>query len=173
MGCPAERQIAPDNLQQDCTSTYSYSPIHDPSRPDYIQEGALYQNRLYIPLSSSSTTQAHTLELQRDTKRGETKPNQPQPKHTKHTKQKLQDDQQEKTKHSSLIPDPKITRQKKGIRVKRKTQKNTMNASAANRTRGPSMATMDFTTKPLTLVFFVIIWVYEDDLCCCGWRAEG
>src|SRR4051794_19161282 len=25
------------------------------------------------------------------------------------------------------------------------------NASAANRTRGPSMATMDFTTKPLTL----------------------
>ena len=29
--------------------------------------------------------------------------------------------------------------------------RNNKNASAANRTRGPSMATMDFTTKPLTL----------------------
>ena len=32
------------------------------------------------------------------------------------------------------------------------TYEGVADASAANRTRGPSMATMDFTTKPLTLV---------------------
>ena len=34
-------------------------------------------------------------------------------------------------------------------------------ASAANRTRGPSMATMDFTTKPLTRV--VLTWVRDSE----------
>jgi len=33
----------------------------------------------------------------------------------------------------------------------KKKAKERYSASAANRTRGPSMATMDFTTKPLTL----------------------
>ncbi|KAI0480793.1 hypothetical protein GGR56DRAFT_627593 [Xylariaceae sp. FL0804] len=34
---------------------------------------------------------------------------------------------------------------------KNERQNNELDASAANRTRGPSMATMDFTTKPLML----------------------
>ncbi|KAK1774512.1 hypothetical protein QBC45DRAFT_337392 [Copromyces sp. CBS 386.78] len=41
-----------------------------------------------------------------------------------------------------------MTKKKK----KRKKNPRESNAPAANRTRGPSMATMDFTTKPLALV---------------------
>jgi len=46
--------------------------------------------------------------------------------------------------------------EKKGEKDGRKAEKTCKReieylASAANRTRGPSMATMDFTTKPLTL----------------------
>ena len=37
------------------------------------------------------------------------------------------------------------------LHKKKRTPGSSRIASAANRTRGPSMATMDFTTKPLTL----------------------
>ncbi|KAL0467459.1 hypothetical protein QR685DRAFT_448472, partial [Neurospora intermedia] len=37
-------------------------------------------------------------------------------------------------------------------RQKKKCKKRNRIAPAANRTRGPSMATMDFTTKPLALI---------------------
>ena len=40
----------------------------------------------------------------------------------------------------------------------------TIAASAANRTRGPSMATMDFTTKPLTLSYLFYILFAMDVL---------
>ncbi|KAK1782736.1 hypothetical protein QBC45DRAFT_318115 [Copromyces sp. CBS 386.78] len=43
----------------------------------------------------------------------------------------------------------RTTQPDKKKRERRKDAKREMTAPAANRTRGPSMATMDFTTKPL------------------------
>ena len=46
------------------------------------------------------------------------------------------------------------------------------NAPAANRTRGPSMATMDFTTKPLALVIVVEGLVQKFYLCGGEWEVR-